>query len=199
MEQSNSIGSARRKWYRKYLPENSDIKQFSIEQEENLLDIFHECEKEADKYLEKIVKECFNEKLKDIGYKNLSLCMPEGIELYSLSDEQKSDLAQIYRQEIAKEQSQRAIREHFKKYLSEGKPLLPKKEGIKEKVEEEIPNKKDKMVLEWIGKKLKEKGYISKTEDFENFHKLLGYSTRSFSNKMKEAGLKFVNKKWVKA
>ena len=46
--------------------------------------------------------------------------------------------------------------------------------------------------------KLKEKGYVSKSEDFENFKKLLGYSSRSFSNKMKEAGLTFVNKKWIK-
>lgn len=199
MQQSDSIGLGRRKWYEKYLPEKPDIKKLNSEQEEKLLSIFHDCEKEADIYLEKIVKEHFFEQLKDIGYKNLNSCMPEGVYWDSLTEDKKTDLIQIYNESIAKQRSKKKIKVNFKKYLSEGKPLVTIETKIKEKPKEETDNPKEEKVYEWIENKLKEKGYVSKSEDFENFKKLLGYSSRSFSNKMKEAGLTFVNKKWIKS
>lgn len=198
IEENNELGNKRKKWYIKYLPENSDIKKFNSDQENKLLDVYHECEKEADKYLKKIVKEEFYELLKEIGNKNLSLILPEEVEWISLDEEKRSDLGIIYRESIAKGQTKKSIRDQFKKYLSEGKPSIPTEEIIILKVDEAVSNKKEQLVIDWIEQMIDKKGYISKSEDFENFNKLLGYSSRSFSNKMKEAGLKFVNKKWLK-
>ena len=191
-------GNERMKWFYKYIPEDTKIKAFNQDLELKLLNIYHDCEKDADEFLKKIVKEKFKEELKKTGYKNLALCLPSRIKWKSLNDEKQNDLENIYRESMVKGLTNKTIKDRFKKYLSEGKPLKTKKEIPLVVTEEEISSKKEQLVLDWIDEKINEKGYISKNEDFENFKKQLGYSNRSFSNKMKESGLKFVNKRWVK-
>jgi len=53
------------------------------------------------------------------------------------------------------------------------------------------------MMKEWIEGKLAEKGFISRSEDFVEFHELFGYAKRTFSKKLGLFGLKFNGKKWV--
>ena len=105
------------KWYEQYLPETLDLKDLKPEYEVKLSDVFNECEKETDKYLEKIVKKKFRNILKEIGYRNLNECLPKDVKWKSLNKEKRQDIAQIYSDSITEKRNIRTIKKRFKKYL----------------------------------------------------------------------------------
>lgn len=187
---------------RYYLPEEVVMNSITPQQIERLEEIYDDCRKEARKIFKSMVKEKFESDLEDLLNRTIEECLPqkpEQMHWKDISQEQQDRLTEIYFACWDRGFTKSTIKKYFRKYLLTGvddfdilnEPYVPEHTTVLH------PTEEHQMMKEWIEGKLAEKGFISRSEDFEEFHELFGYAKRTFSKKLGLFGLKFNGKKWV--
>lgn len=185
-----------------YLPEDVDPEKLTPQDWQELDKVYNECRGEMKKRFKAMVKARFEENLKELLKKTIEECLPqkpEQILWKNLTSKQQKRLNQIYFACWDRGFTKSTIKKYFRKYLLTGvddfdilnEPYVPEHTTILH------PTEEHQMMKEWIDSKLAEKGFISRSEDFEEFHELFGYAKRTFSKKLGLFGLKFNGKKWI--
>jgi len=187
---------------RTYLPEDVDSENLTYQDWQGLERVYNECRREAKKRFKALVRARFEETLRGLLQKTIEECLPqkpEQIQWENLKPKQQKRLNQIYFACWDRGFTKSTIKKYFRKYLLNGvdefdilnEPYVPEHTAILH------PTEEHQMMKEWIDGKLAEKGFISRSEDFEEFHDLFGYAKRTFSKKLGLFGLKFNGKKWI--
>lgn len=187
---------------RYYLPPDVDSKALTPQQLSRLKEIYDECRIEAKKFFKTKVKSKFETDLTDLLKQTIEECLPQKPEQMHWEDinpQQQERLTEIYFACWDRGFTKSTIKKYFRKYLLTGvddfdilnEPYVPEHTTVLH------PTEEHQMMKEWIEGKLAEKGFISRSEDFEEFHDLFGYAKRTFSKKLGLFGLKFNGKKWV--
>ncbi len=187
---------------RYYLPPDVDTDSLTPQQHTRLEEIYNECRMEAKKLFKKKVKVKFERDLADLLKQTIEDCLPQKPEQMHWGDinpQQQERLTEIYFACWDRGFTKSTIKKYFRKYLLTAvddfdilnEPYVPEHTTVLH------PTEEHQMMKEWIEGKLAEKGFISRSEDFEEFHVLFGYAKRTFSKKLGLFGLKFNGKKWV--
>jgi hypothetical protein len=187
---------------RYYLPPDVEPKSLTPQQLSRLEEIYNECRLEAKKLFKTKVKGKFETDLTDLLKVTIEECLPQKPEQMHWEDinpQQQERLTEIYFACWDRGFTKSTIKKYFRKYLLTGvddfdilnEPYVPEHTTVLH------PTEEHQMMKEWIEGKLAEKGFISRSEDFEEFHDLFGYAKRTFSKKLGLFGLKFNGKKWV--
>lgn len=185
-----------------YLPEDLDSEILNPQQWSRLDEIYNECRMEAKKLFKVKVKAKFEKDLRNLLKQTIEECLPQKPEQMHWEDinpQQQDRLTEIYFACWDRGFTKSTIKKYFRKYLLTGvddfdilnEPYVPEHTTVLH------PTEEHQMMKEWIEGKLAEKGFISRSEDFEEFHELFGYAKRTFSKKLGLFGLKFNGKKWV--
>jgi hypothetical protein len=185
-----------------YLSPDMDTASLTPQQIDRLEEIYNECRIEAKKLFKVKVKAKFEKDLDDLLKQTIEDCLPQKPEQMHWSDinpQQQERLTEIYFACWDRGFTKSTIKKYFRKYLLTGvddfdilnEPYVPEHTTVLH------PTEEHQMMKEWIEGKLAEKGFISRSEDFEEFHELFGYAKRTFSKKLGLFGLKFNGKKWI--
>jgi len=185
-----------------YLPENFELDSLTPQQWERLEEIYRESRKRAKKLFKTKVRVKFEKDLRNLLKQTIEDCLPQKPEQMhwdDISPQQQERLTEIYFACWDRGFTKSTIKKYFRKYLLTGvddfdilnEPYVPEHTTVLH------PTEEHQMMKEWIEGKLAEKGFISRSEDFEEFHELFGYAKRTFSKKLGLFGLKFNGKKWV--
>lgn len=185
-----------------YLSPSIDQTSLTPQQIDRLEEIYNECRTDAKKLFKVKVKAKFETDLNVLLNQTVEDCLPQKPEQMHWSDinpQQQERLTEIYFACWDRGFTKSTIKKYFRKYLLTGvddfdilnEPYVPEHTTVLH------PTEEHQMMKEWIEGKLAEKGFISRSEDFEEFHDLFGYAKRTFSKKLGLFGLKFNGKKWI--
>jgi len=185
-----------------YLPEDIGTKEIAPQEWARLEELYGECRVEAKKLFKRKVKSKFEKDLENLLKLTIEECLPqkpEQMHWEDINEQQQDRLTEIYFACWDRGFTKSTIKKYFRKYLLTGvddfdilnEPYVPEHTTVLH------PTEEHQMMKEWIEGKLAEKGFISRSEDFEEFHELFGYAKRTFSKKLGLFGLKFNGKKWV--
>lgn len=179
------------KWYEKYLPAGVTHIDISLEQEEKLIDIYSDCEIKAELYLKDVAKKKFDEHLKGMMDESLKKYLPLRPKIIweNLSVDQRTELTKIYKECTKKGENEKTIKKEIRKHFEE--------EMDEEKNQKLNAEDVQNMLEKWIDEKIKEKEYISKSEDYEDFRRIFGLAERTFSTRLRNSKLKFKKGKWM--
>ncbi|MCK4613317.1 MAG: hypothetical protein KAU14_00820, partial [Thermoplasmata archaeon] len=184
------------------LPGDVDPTTLTPQQKEHFEGIYNNCRKKARKVFKAMVKDRFEEELMDLLKQTIEDCLPqkpEQMHWENIMKHQQNRLTEIYFACWDRGFTKSTIKKYFRKYLLTGvddfdilnEPYVPEHTTVLH------PTEEHQMMKEWIEGKLAEKGFISRSEDFDEFHELFGYAKRTFSKKLGLFGLKFNGKKWI--
>ena len=185
-----------------FLPDDVDVTTMTLEQKEQLENVFHECKNDSKKIFKEMVKEKFKKNLEGLLQHTIEECLPqkpEQMRWIDIPPDQQVRLTEIYFACWDRGFTKSTIKKYFRKYLLTGvddfdilnEPYVPEHTTVLH------PTEEHQMMKDWIEGKLAEKGFISRSEDFVEFHDLFGYAKRTFSKKLGLFGLKFNGKKWI--
>lgn len=192
MRTHKELKSDNRKWYEKYLPGGVTAKDITPKHEPMLIEIFSKCEEEAEKYLEEVTKKSFDEHIKCMMDESLKKYLPLRPKIIwsNLSIDQKTYLTKIYKNCLSQGENEKTIKKQFRNYLDE----FFKKDKHDKLKTEDIQN----LLEKWIDEKIEMKGYVSKKEDFEDFHRIFSLAERTFSTRLRNSNLTFKKGKWLR-
>lgn len=187
---------------RYYLPPDVHHTSLTPQDIARLQEIYDECRIEAKKRFRTKVRARFETDLAVLLNRTIEECLPQKPEQMhwgDISPQQQVRLTEIYFACWDRGFTKSTIKKYFRKYLLTGvddfdilnEPYVPEHTTVLH------PTEEHQMMKEWIEGKLSEKGFISRSEDFEEFHEMFGYAKRTFSKKLGLFGLKFNGKKWV--
>ena len=187
----------------RYLPSGVDVELLSDEQITKLTDIYRGCRKDATEYFRRKILEELEPTFEKTLLAAIRNHLPsETAPWDKLSKEQQERVKEIYTTCYGKNLTITALRKHIRAYLVEGiddfditETEAPAPRLFKAK--ETKQSKELEKLRVWVQVRLDNKGCITRTDDFEEFHKKFGYAKRTFSKKMRMLGLIFDGKKWV--
>ncbi len=189
--------------FARYLPSDIDVTSLTEEHLLKLTEIFRKCRKDAREYFKRKLLEELEPALEEALVGAMKYHMPAGAPSWDkLSAGQQSKIKDIYTTCFRKNLTITALRKHIRFYLMEGIDDLEIKETEAPapklfKAKETKQSKEMEKLRQWVQERLDMKGCITRTDDFEEFHKKFGYAKRTFSKKMRMLGLIFDGKKWV--
>jgi len=187
----------------RYLPSGVDVELLSDEQITKLTDIYRGCRKDATEYFRRKILEELEPTFEKTLLAAIRNHLPsETAPWDKLGKEQQERVNEIYTTCYGKNLTITALRKHIRAYLVEGiddfditETEAPAPRLFKAK--ETKQSKELEKLRVWVQVRLDNKGCITRTDDFEEFHKKFGYAKRTFSKKMRMLGLIFDGKKWV--
>ena len=189
--------------FARYLPSDIDVDSLSDEQLVKLTEIYRKCRKDAREYFRRKLLEVLEPALDEAMEIAMKSHLPEGSPPWEkISDEQKAKVKDIYTTCVSKDLTITALRKHIHSFIVDGIDDFEIKETEAPapklfKAKETKQSKEMEKLRLWVQERLDMKGCITRTDDFEEFHKKFGYAKRTFSKKMRMLGLIFDGKKWV--
>jgi len=187
----------------RYLPSDVDLNEITEDQRMRLAEIYRECRKEAAEYFRRKLLEDLEPAFEEALERAINKNMPPGVPSWEdLPADKKEKVTEIYNTCYTKNLTTTALRKHIHSYLVDGIDDLEITETEAPvprlfKAKETKQSKELEKLRVWVQERLDRKKCITRTDDFEEFHKKFGYAKRTFSKKMRMLGLIFDGKKWV--